>query len=229
MQEKTYAVYKHTGPQGKVYIGITSQTPARRWHGGSAYRSNKHFLSAIKKYGWENFNHEILYTGLSYEDACALEIELIKSHDSTNPAKGYNLSQGGDKTTYGYHLSEETRRKISEALTGKRKGIPHSKAHIDRISAALKGRTVPESTRSKLREVMGDRFQTKEARDKQKRNTPRGAAHARATAVVCEETNKVYATIIEASKDTGIYRNGIALACKGKQATAGGLHWKFKK
>lgn len=227
MSGKPYTVYRHTSPTGKVYIGITSQVPERRWHGGSAYRNNKHFYSAIKKYAWENFTHEILHTDLGYEEACAIEIDLIKYHESSNPNKGYNISLGGDKTTYGYHMSTETRRKISKALTGKRKGIPHSDEHRARISDALKGRKVSENTRAKLRDAMGDRFQTEEARSKQKANTPRGDKHFKATAVLCEETGYLYQTIADASKNTGINRNGISLACRGRQDTAGGYHWIF--
>ena len=39
-----YTVYKHTSPHGKVYIGITSQSPIRRWRkDGSGYKSHIDF------------------------------------------------------------------------------------------------------------------------------------------------------------------------------------------
>lgn len=35
---KKYFLYKHTFPNGKVYIGITSRVnPERRWLGGRGY------------------------------------------------------------------------------------------------------------------------------------------------------------------------------------------------
>ena len=58
-----YTVYKHTSPSGKVYIGITSIDPAKRWKQG--YSHNKHFSMAIKKYGWENIKSEIIASGLT--------------------------------------------------------------------------------------------------------------------------------------------------------------------
>lgn len=156
-----------------------------------------------------------------------MEIELIKAYDSTNPSKGYNLSRGGDKTTYGFHHTEQTRRLISAALTGKRKGIPHTEEHSAHISAALKGCKRSDATKEKLRRVLGDRFQTAEARANQLRNTPRGAKHAKAKAVLCVETAQEFETIAAASLCTGTSRNGIALTCEGKQKTAGGYHWQY--
>ncbi len=68
-----YCVYKHTSPNGKVYIGITRQNPIKRWMNGKGYAHNTHFYNAILKYGWSNFRHEILFTGLTREDACQKE------------------------------------------------------------------------------------------------------------------------------------------------------------
>lgn len=116
MNEKRYTVYMHTTPNGKVYVGITSQTNInRRWQGGMGYRMQPMFYRAIVKYGWDNIKHEILYSGLSKEEAEKIEIALITMHDSTNPSHGYNVENGGNCA--GTH-SEETKRKISEAQKG---------------------------------------------------------------------------------------------------------------
>lgn len=50
-QEKKYYIYKHTAPNGKVYIGMTSKNPQERWDSGHGYRKHKYFWNAIKKYG----------------------------------------------------------------------------------------------------------------------------------------------------------------------------------
>lgn len=53
--KKTYCVYKHVCPIGKVYIGITCQDVKKRWLSkGQGYKDNDYFFKAIKKYGWEN-------------------------------------------------------------------------------------------------------------------------------------------------------------------------------
>jgi group I intron endonuclease len=222
-----YTVYRHTSPSGKVYVGITAKNPKRRWHGGAAYKNNRHFYSAIQKYGWDNFEHEILEEGLSYEDACRLEIELIHKHQSTNPEKGYNRSPGGDKTTLGYKFSDEAREHISQALKGKRKGIRHTPEHCRRISEALKGHTVSDEVREKARLAMGDRFKTESALRKQKENTPRGAKHHRARKIRCVDTGEMFPTIQAAADAKQIGRTVISGACRGIYYTAGGLRWEY--
>lgn len=95
LSSKTYTVYKHTNKiNGKVYIGITRQTPERRWQNGKGYKGT-YFWNAISKYGWDNFKHEILFDGLSKEEACALEIKLIAKYGSDNRERGYNICEGG--------------------------------------------------------------------------------------------------------------------------------------
>ena len=75
-----YKVYIHKFPNGKVYIGITRQEPKIRWGGGNGYVRNEYMHRAIKKYGWENIEHIILFDGLSEEDACEIEKSLIKKY-----------------------------------------------------------------------------------------------------------------------------------------------------
>ena len=64
-----YIVYKHTSPSGKVYIGITGRTVKERWgKNGNGYKYCPYFYRAIKKYGWDNIKHEILYEGLTEDE-----------------------------------------------------------------------------------------------------------------------------------------------------------------
>lgn len=98
---------------GKRYVGITRQDVKRRWgSNGCAYAKSQYFAKAISKYGWDNITHEILFTGLSKEEAEAREIELIAQFDLTNHAKGYNVAKGGGGTV-GVKASKETRQKLS--------------------------------------------------------------------------------------------------------------------
>lgn len=92
---REYTVYKHTNIiNNKVYFGITCQQVNRRWQNGSGYKGT-YFGNAISKYGWENFKHEILYTGLNLKEACDIEKELIKKYNSNNKKYGYNIAEGG--------------------------------------------------------------------------------------------------------------------------------------
>ena len=108
MKNKKYFVYNHIFPNGKVYIGITSyDKPNGRWRNGEGYKS-QYVYKAIKKYGWDNIKHEILFNDLSKEEAEAKEIELIKKYKSNNKAFGYNIENGGHINC----VSEETRKKL---------------------------------------------------------------------------------------------------------------------
>ena len=45
--------------------------------------------------------------------------------------------------------------------------------------------------------------------------------------IICVETNKYYISAKEASDYTGINRSCLCDALKGKQKTAGKLHWRY--
>lgn len=110
MTTKKYVVYCHTNKMnGKKYVGITCQKPEKRWSNGKGYERSPHFYSAIQKYGWEEFTHEILFTGLTVDEAKLKEIELIAKWDLTNNENGYNCTEGGDCSS----LKGKTRSKES--------------------------------------------------------------------------------------------------------------------
>lgn len=85
-----YKVYKHTFPNGKIYIGIALDVYSR-WCNGNGYKENSLMYSDILKYGWDNIKHEILINDLETKKEAELkEKELILAYDSENPEKGYN-------------------------------------------------------------------------------------------------------------------------------------------
>lgn len=162
----TYTVYRHTSPSGKVYIGITSKKPERRWDRGKGYRSCPHMARAVAKYGWESFTHDIIAEGLTKEEAEAMEVKLIAEFRSNVGAFGYNADNGGSApgraseatrrkmsiSRTGHPVSEETRRKISVT----HKGVPLSPEHLEavrRTSALRRGIPLPEETRRKISEA----------------------------------------------------------------------------
>jgi group I intron endonuclease len=136
MTEKKFCVYKHVFPNGKLYFGITSKAPNKRWQNGTGYDS-KHqpvVYNAIKKYGWENIKHIIMVDNISYSEACEKEQALIKKY-KTNCKRygndyGYNMTDGGEGTL-GHKVSKETKLKMSKARTGKTgKNCPNSRKVI---------------------------------------------------------------------------------------------------
>lgn len=89
-------VYIHIFPNGKKYIGITSQSLKNRWRDGKGYKEQPIIWKAIQKYGWDNIEHKILFENLSKEEAEKKEKELIKEFDTLiYNNKGYNIQEGG--------------------------------------------------------------------------------------------------------------------------------------
>ena len=172
MNEKTYCVYCHTNKiNGKKYIGQTCQKLNERWgHNGIGYKPRgrnvrSYFWNSICKYGWNNFDHEILKDGLTFDEANYWEkyyIELYRTFVGYDDANGYNQTLGGDGTAgtkhteewkkhaskimmgelnhnYGKKASEETRRKLSEAHKGMT-GRCHSEDTKQKLSIYQKNR-----------------------------------------------------------------------------------------
>lgn len=112
--EKKFIVYKHTSPNGKSYIGITSQTTTERWGlNGSRYlKGNTRFANAIRKYGWENFSHDILASGMSKKEAITMERSLIATLRTQDKRFGFNLTAGGDGVE---SPPKEVRKKIGDS------------------------------------------------------------------------------------------------------------------
>ena len=77
-----YTVYCHTLFDGRKYFGKTSQPPSRRWRGNGEGYSGTPFYEAIKRYGWQAFDHETIATGLTELQAKAMEESLIKQYIS---------------------------------------------------------------------------------------------------------------------------------------------------
>ena len=99
-----YIVYKHTSPNGKVYIGITCQKPENRWRNGEGYKECTKFYRSIQKYSWNNFKHEILYFDLNEISAKMIEEDLIYYYKKLNIS--LNITDGGDSKRGIIHSKE---------------------------------------------------------------------------------------------------------------------------
>lgn len=250
-----YTVYKYTTPSGKIYIGITSKKPLKRWNGGRGYLNNEYFMRAIQKYGWKNIEHEILFADLTKEEAEQKEIELIFQYRSDEKEFGYNIQHGGssvgkhsDETkkkigtankgrhpwTYGNHHSDETRKKLSEY----HKGSHLSEETKQKISKALSGRKQDADVARKRAESNRGKKRTEEQRERisaslkgrkvvQSQETRAKISRTLSMPIVCVETGVEYYGIREASRQTNIQSSSITGCLKGKLKRAGGYHWKY--
>lgn len=219
-----YCVYKHTCPKGKVYIGITKNDPLKRWQNGTGYRTNSYFTRAIKKYGWENFEHEIIHVGLTEKEAKEKEIELIAEFKSNLRQYGYNLSSGGESRR-GTKLTDEHKEKIRKGNLGK----TVSKETKEKLTQLLLKRWSDPEYVNHMREInsgknnnMYGRKMTDEDKIK------RGAKQVVQYSLNGEKVNE-YISIHQASDKTHISRDSITKCCNGKFRHAGGYVWRFKE
>ena len=248
-----YCVYKHTSPSRKVYIGITIQDPGRRWRpDGSGYRQNPHFRNAINKYGWENFEHEIIRDRLTREEALDLEAALIKEYKSDRIAFGYNRTAGGDAPALTEAVAQkigasvsrlwedpEYRAHMSEAHKGKaQSGWHHSEAAKAKMSVAVKERCKDPAYRKRLSESAKKRAARRDMSEFARRAwedpVARGKIiaskkgnHYRAKKVLCVETGTIYQSVTAAAEAIGVSREAIGRACRGIAKKSRGLHWRF--
>lgn len=148
-------IYKCTNKiNGKVYIGQTRQSfsARKRQHKNQAENnSSTYFHKALKKYGFDNFQWEILLVCFSLCELNKKEIYFISFFSSADKTKGYNIKLGGDN----YQIAEETKIKIGKANKGKIHS-PEAKEKMSKSRTGNKhfrfGKQLTEEHKQKLRE-----------------------------------------------------------------------------
>ncbi len=227
---KLFCVYMHTAPNGKKYVGITTQKPNRRWHFGSGYRHNEYFYRAIKKYGWNNFKHEVLFDNLSQKEAEKKEIELIKKYNLTNRNKGYNIHSGGN-TRLGNKMPmgiKSARHKEVEQydINGVFIRSYGSLREITRITG-FSHKTIQHCCVGDCKSAHGYQWKYKNS-DKKIMPISLGQTHEPNVVlyhpVYNVETGEIFNSIDSAQKKYNI--KNISRACR-YNLIAGGYHWKY--
>lgn len=198
-----YTIYLHRNIiNNKVYIGQTCQKPKDRWKNGSGYVTCKYFYSAIQKYGWDNFEHIILEQQECTQDiANEIEKYYIEKYDSTNPKKGYNITNGGNT--------------VSPNM---------NKAIIDWMKKH------PEFGLARAQDMLKWQKEHPIEALEMKRINAKKATAARRKKVRCIETGIVYESASAAARIVPkTTQSKICMVCKGKRKTCGGFHWKYEE
>ena len=207
MTERSYTVYKHTFPNGKVYIGITSQKPEARWGKNGAgyckmkngrYKQSK-MAAAILKHGWDNIKHEVVHEGLTKEEAEQIECSLIAKYQSNHRDYGYNIENGGHTKK----VSDETKRKLRELNLGEK--------------SPKYGMSLSEEMKRHLSEINMGKYI--------------GEKSARAKKVVQYDmegkTIKVWGSLSDIKRELGLDGSCVSKCCRGKRNHVGNYVWRY--
>ena len=190
-----YTVYAHRNlKNGKSYVGMTSQEPKYRWDNGKGYKNQPKIWADIQNSDWNSdWQHEILGKFENEQDALKYEAFLIAMLDTVR--NGYNSS-----TYSSYGFTEETRKKISESMTGEKN--------------PLYGKHHSEDTKRKISEAHKGKIYT---------NTKPILQFSKNGELIAE-----YYSLTEASRQTGCSAPHICSCCKGNRKSASGFIWKYK-
>ena len=194
-----WKVYVHINKtNGKIYVGITSKTVEERaGYQGHNYSPKYYFGKAIRKYGWDNFDHEIIASHLTEDEASNMEKLLIRRLQSDDPRYGYNIAEGGNLNCtmrgekhpyYGTHRPSEVVEKIKQSHLGK---------------------SVKEEVKKKISEKLKGKYY--------------GSKNVK---VRCLETGDVFDSYNAAARFAKVPAAGIRYCITGRQKTSGGYHWE---
>jgi group I intron endonuclease len=233
---KKFIIYKHTNKSnGKAYIGYTSFSMEERWqqHVSDAFKNDEKsqhrvFYIAIRNYGIDNWEHEILEECKSKKEAKLAEIRLIDQYwtyyKRPHEAYGYNMTIGGDGHPEGYIVPDWVGEKISKSLSGR----TLTKEHSQKISVALVGREFSDLHRKHLTQSrLGEdnsfygKKHTEEwiQQSKELHNKPVDKL------TMDNEFIKTYASLTDAYKETGAMH--IAEVCNGTRRHAKHFKWRW--
>ena len=185
------SIYKITNTvNSKAYIGQTihdAVTGRINDHLNRTANGSRLVKRAIEKYGKKAFTYEILRDGIIPEFLNDLESEAIEKFNTVAP-HGYNLTTGaGDRYTH----SEETCRKISEAITGKRKS-PEHRAKLSEVRKGKPGKPHSPETLRKMSESMRNSPKAKAQRERLRQQPVSAETRKKRSIALSSENNPRY-------------------------------------
>lgn len=249
MIEKNYKIYIHKNTiNGKMYIGQTKQSLARRFRNGEGYINCPHFYAAIQKYGWDNFEHYIYKDNLSQQQANQLEKELIQKYHTQNPKFGYNIATGGNNVVPSEIISQNNIKNWNNGIYDKIKNKIFC-VELDRyFESALEAQRQIKVDNSSIQKACKGKaryaglingmplhwlFAEQVSDDKIKELKNRTEKITIGFPLYCVELDQYFKSAAEASKKYKIDASSIRKAARGINKSAGRhpttnekLHWK---
>lgn len=223
-----YYIYKATNTiTGKSYIGQSKDPIKRRFvHHSLREEDDCLFHRAIKKYGKQSFEWEILLIVGTKGQANEAEKRMIEEHNTFKP-NGYNMTKGGDGGSMW-----NARPVVCLTLDGQFVKRYDSAGEAERLDG-FHNSDVLVSCKNPLRTCRGYIFMFEDEYLKDgPRHYRKPKVHNLRAIVQCDmDGNKIaeYPSVKEAALNTGIGRPMISQAITGHCLTAGGFIWVYKE
>ena len=228
--------YEETGIE-TYYIGQTVRTiEERAGKDGSRYLkdSNTKFANAIKKWGWDAFECEILEEGIQTQEKLnEAEIKYIAEYDSYN--NGYNSTIGGETSPSSVQRKKVYCIDLNLVFDSIVDAATYVNMERSSVAAACKdpNKYAGVATISNSEVLLHWRFATKLDEDKSymeldpsvhiynKNELLERRRRLRSRKVYCYELNKTFSSATEAANYVNSRSSDIIKACNGKWSTAG--------
>lgn len=203
-----FIVYKITHKKSlKSYIGITTDYQKRMREHKQAKGGCRYLYNAVRRYGFDAFEHKIIAKAHSWEELCLKEQAFIKFFGTKAP-DGYNLTDGGEGSL-GLKPSAETRQKMSEAQKG------------NKGNTNMLGKKLSDETRQKIGEASkGNKYalgNTNMLGKKHSNETKRKMSEAKRGRKFSDETKRKMSEAAKGRKTSDETRKKLSEAKRGRK------------
>lgn len=228
---KKFVIYKVTNKiNGKIYIGKTYNFEKRRREHIYDIENELPFHRALKKYGTDNFEWEIIDTGISDNEIKEKEIYWIKKLNTCvhfPNSNGYNITLGGEGG-----VSWNSRPVLQFDLDGNFIAEYVSCAH-----ASVETGVQPHSINDCANERAGraGNFQWKFKSECKSFKIPsykkKESSRKKPIVQLDQEGNyiKTFSSVTEASMETGLRRSNISSCLINSSHRCGNFQWVYQK
>ena len=228
----SYLIYKHTNKiNGKSYIGLTQFSLTNlRWQNGKGYAKQTQpcFRDAIKKYGWDNFSHEILESEIKTKaEANEREqywIAYYHTYVKDPLCNGYNLTKGGDDHTY-------TAKKVFQLAEDKHILNCFNSLLLAENYTGIPAKNIYRACTKKIKSAGGYYWCYAEDYDKYQIEKSKKLVAIKEICQLDLQNNIIatYKSMSEAIRVLGYNScSKISMCCNGKRKTAYGYKWRYK-
>lgn len=228
---KEYIVYKATNKiNGKIYVGKTYNFEKRKKEHIYDIDNGLPFHKALKKYGVDNFEWEIIDTGITEEEIIEKEIYWIKELNSCihfPNSNGYNITLGGEGGT-----SWNSRPILQFDLNGTYINEYMSCTHAS-VETGVNAWGISHCVNRKTGRAGQFQWRFKdECKERKIASYKKPDSACKHSIVQLDQSGKYIATfnsVTEASIKTGLRRSNISSCLTKKSHRCGGFRWVYKE